>query len=82
MLKIEKREPEPHVGIGRSDGWNNFRREGYNNAIDELDKFVMDQEALAKVLLLGHTDKKSVIVATAMAKVIIDKANQWIRKES
>ena len=32
----EERENEPHQGLGRPDGWNNFRREGFNEAINQI----------------------------------------------
>jgi hypothetical protein len=50
---VKKKEPELHQGMGRPDGWNNFRREGFNQGIDSQAnvKFRLNREKLIDAVL-------------------------------
>jgi hypothetical protein len=50
---------------------------GYNQAIDELDKFEIDIGALTKIL---HEVNHRLILNNTIAKIIALNANRWIVK--
>lgn len=55
-LMVEKKEPEPHQGIGRPDGWNNFRIEGFNQAIDLQSQRTVSIDRVKTVRVLQAID--------------------------
>lgn len=78
------KQDECNNGLGRPDGWNNWRREGFNDAIDQLNHLLIDidTEELAKDILENYLIFKmplTTIEAMNLAKSLKSTAHKWLK---
>lgn len=56
----EEMSPQDYCGLGRGDGWNNFRREGYNQGIKDC-KEAFDKAQGSNLVALDRNKLKKLI---------------------